>query len=996
MAKDSVSWHDSKAGYEPGQEQSLKVSYVSRSGSKVKLKVSFTARSLGLDSYTKSQRWNHAHVEIYRRNSNGSRGSRLYDHDWTYQIHGNGGTSSHTDSFYVGNLKDGETHLIICYRNERVGTNTPYYGPKSTGKVERTQLSEILDIDDNDKVSIKFHTGGVKSTLVSNLPKNTTIYRGHNYRIPSNKVTHTKNYYTFRGGYDTSDSWKNNHEVDITSPSVNVGSVIKNVNKNLNLYACWKPNTFYYHYYPTYDDAINRTNEYTDLCQKRVHNTPGVPTPDLNTVDNKKYARIGYEFLAWEHLMPEGKANAHHSMSVDDPDAEQHRDCRRAADTHCWPIWKALNIKLTFDYCYSVKDENDEFKKVTTTYDYLCGDKFNLEGVCKDRYGKSGSATSIRPGFKLIGWSYTDPKKIYDTGKTQKSDYAYAYNYNGVLSNWPTSTTDKDGNTCVTLYAVWEYYTQMYVYTNGSWRLVTPYVYNNFIKHIKIPLMVHGRIKYYNRTSTRLQWNEVLPYAYKDDDWKWSGNSTTQSQEPEPLIPSELETYAKFDSATNIFTFFNDTKNKYDTGDTEGTITYFAGVRDTRKGVPWEGVKSEIKEVVVKDEFDPYITANWFSGCTNLLKITDLTKIKFDIVIDVSNMFKECSSIESIDFESSNFGWTENFDSLFEDCSSIKSINFLNVKTPLAISTYRMFSGCSSLEKLSISMQTDAVKDMSYMFNGCSSLEELDISIFNTELVTNMSYMFNSCSSLTKITGIDSIKTTNVTNMNSMFKDCSSMILLDLTSFNTSNVTDMTSMFENCLKLHTIYAIRTNKNTTNVYSGHFKLDRLPYTEETTTEGEGENAKSVTTKVYRNSDNMFSGCISLNSIGYGVSKVEKHNNKKNDKSNYIQNSNVSKRFLYNSEKTNASYARVAYIFEEESKVDKLNKKGEKILDYITVKIYKKDKLESTKKFNASEEEKAKKLIKEYKDKNNYTTKKKSYYKQLTVNKVTLQEGYFIEK
>ena len=359
-------------------------------------------------------------------------------------------------------------------------------------------------------------------------------------------------------------------------------------------------------------------------------------------------------------------------------------------------------------------------------------------------------------------------------------------------------------------------------------------------------------------------------------------------------------------------------------------------------------------------------------------------------------MFKECSSIESIDFESSNFGWTENFDSLFEDCSSIKSINFLNVKTPLAISTYRMFSGCSSLEKLSISMQTDAVKDMSYMFNGCSSLEELDISKFNTELVTNMSYMFNSCSSLTKITGIDSIKTTNVTNMNSMFKDCSSMILLDLTSFNTSNVTDMTSMFENCLKLHTIYAIRTNKNTTNVYSGHFKLDRLPYTEETTTEGEGENAKSVTTKVYRNSDNMFSGCISLNSIGYGVSKVEKHNNKKNDKSNYIQNSNVSKRFLYNSEKTNASYARVAYIFEEESKVDKLNKKGEKILDYITVKIYKKDKLESTKKFNASEEEKAKKLIKEYKDKNNYTTKKKSYYKQLTVNKVTLQEGYFIEK
>ena len=62
-----------------------------------------------------------------------------------------------------------------------------------------------------------------------------------------------------------------------------------------------------------------------------------------------------------------------------------------------------------------------------------------------------------------------------------------------------------------------------------------------------------------------------------------------------------------------------------------------------------------------------------------------------------------------------------------------------------------MFSDCKSLESIDLSsFNTNKVTNMSNMFSDCKSLESIDLSSFNTNNVTDMSYMFDSCESLKK------------------------------------------------------------------------------------------------------------------------------------------------------------------------------------------------------------------------------------------------------
>ena len=116
-----------------------------------------------------------------------------------------------------------------------------------------------------------------------------------------------------------------------------------------------------------------------------------------------------------------------------------------------------------------------------------------------------------------------------------------------------------------------------------------------------------------------------------------------------------------------------------------------------------------------------------------------------------------------------------------------------------------MFRDCSSLASLDLTgFNTANVTDMSQMFEDCSSLASLDLSSFNTENVTTMQSMFWECSSLASL-DLSSFNTEKVTEMREMFGYCMSLTSLDLTGFNTANVTDMTIMFRGSSSLTTIY-----------------------------------------------------------------------------------------------------------------------------------------------------------------------------------------------
>ena len=214
----------------------------------------------------------------------------------------------------------------------------------------------------------------------------------------------------------------------------------------------------------------------------------------------------------------------------------------------------------------------------------------------------------------------------------------------------------------------------------------------------------------------------------------------------------------------------------------------------------------------------------------------------FDIITDMSYMFRECdtllsfpnilqmndslhkeqkksktlSSIENNDFTNGDIFPKENsFSSLIN--SKVTNVSY-------------MFFGCKSLISLpDISKwNTENISDMSYMFFGCNSLISLpDISKWNTENVTNMDRMFYQCHSLTSLPDISKWNTKKVTDMISFFSFCNSLISLpDISKWNISNDNNMSWICSGCLSLVSIpnlskldnYSVNDNKN---MFSGCF-------------------------------------------------------------------------------------------------------------------------------------------------------------------------------
>jgi surface protein len=94
-----------------------------------------------------------------------------------------------------------------------------------------------------------------------------------------------------------------------------------------------------------------------------------------------------------------------------------------------------------------------------------------------------------------------------------------------------------------------------------------------------------------------------------------------------------------------------------------------------------------------------------------------------------------------------------------------------------------MFKYCSSLNSLDIStFDTSSVENMDSMFYSCSKISSLDFSNFNTLKVENMDNMFKNCSSLTSL-DLSSFDTSSVTSMSSMLHDCYNLDYVNLHNF---------------------------------------------------------------------------------------------------------------------------------------------------------------------------------------------------------------------
>jgi len=193
-----------------------------------------------------------------------------------------------------------------------------------------------------------------------------------------------------------------------------------------------------------------------------------------------------------------------------------------------------------------------------------------------------------------------------------------------------------------------------------------------------------------------------------------------------------------------------------------------------------------------------------FYNFTNLTVINNISMLRTYYVINMEEIFENCSSLTSLDLSSFDTSNVTTMYYMFDDCSSLTSLDLSNFNTSSVINMGNMFWDCSSLTNLNLtSFETSNVSNMGFMFRNCSSLTSLNLSSFDTANVTAMGYMFETCTQLLSL-NISTFDTAKVTDMGMLFSSCSALISIDLSSFDVSNVTNMSSMFSICSSLTSI------------------------------------------------------------------------------------------------------------------------------------------------------------------------------------------------
>ena len=182
--------------------------------------------------------------------------------------------------------------------------------------------------------------------------------------------------------------------------------------------------------------------------------------------------------------------------------------------------------------------------------------------------------------------------------------------------------------------------------------------------------------------------------------------------------------------------------------------------------------------------------SNMFKDCSSLLLLPNISELNTFHVKDMSYLFYGCTLLDNLsDISKWNTSNVTNMNYMFFNCCSLLSLPDLskwNISNCTDLS--HMFSNCSSLKSLpDISKwKTINVINISYLFYYCQSLKDLpDISKWNTKKINNISYLFSCCKSLNKIPDISIWDTSQVYDVSYLFYGCKSLTYLpDITKWN--------------------------------------------------------------------------------------------------------------------------------------------------------------------------------------------------------------------
>ena len=91
-----------------------------------------------------------------------------------------------------------------------------------------------------------------------------------------------------------------------------------------------------------------------------------------------------------------------------------------------------------------------------------------------------------------------------------------------------------------------------------------------------------------------------------------------------------------------------------------------------------------------------------FSGCSKLTSLTLSSSSNTVKANSLSGMFKDCSSLSSLNLSLFNTAEASNFDSMFSGCSKLISLNLSSFNLAKAANFSNVFDGCETLEWLKI------------------------------------------------------------------------------------------------------------------------------------------------------------------------------------------------------------------------------------------------------------------------------------------------------
>ncbi|MCQ2819727.1 MAG: DUF285 domain-containing protein, partial [archaeon] len=117
-----------------------------------------------------------------------------------------------------------------------------------------------------------------------------------------------------------------------------------------------------------------------------------------------------------------------------------------------------------------------------------------------------------------------------------------------------------------------------------------------------------------------------------------------------------------------------------------------------------------------------------FSGCGNLKNCDILRNFKYEKVEDLSELFFNCKSITSLNFNCFESCTPINLSRMLAECESLKTVEINKLNVEKVMNYKEVFYHCKSLVSLDLSkwnINKNAFNTMDGMFALCSELEKI-------------------------------------------------------------------------------------------------------------------------------------------------------------------------------------------------------------------------------------------------------------------------------